>query len=475
MTTISGPKPGIAVDSAGNVYVAVYSANSVWKYNASGTYLGYVGADEYAAASSADGSFNAPYGLAVDASDNLFVVDSGNNRVQKFNSAGVYQSKFGTAGTSNGQFATPRGIAINGSGDMWVVDSGNERVQKFNSAGTYQSQFGALGTGNGQFANTGAVYVALDSGGNLYVTDYINERVQKFNSAGTYQSQVGSAGTGSGQFTELLGVVVDAAGNIFTTEYGNPGRVQKFNSSLTYLGEFAATQARQITKDASGFLWLTDDYNNQVKKFYSGVGQTDDVVVYVADNEIEESATVAATLSPTGDHAGVWLTNTLNPDLAVRCADDADHNILASSRQTGSQKTSSVLLEIEGSSDYLTPTSGARRKETWPLDVYALTQDAREQMDALLANDAPLSLRLPGTGYEGLSAGFYSVGDVDPERIGHPQLNPVYKFPLPLTPNRAPVFKPLNQWNMDALAQTGLTMDEVNAAYTSMNDLLVGP
>lgn len=138
-------------------------------------------------------------------------------------------------------------------------------------------------------------------------------------------------------------------------------------------------------------------------------------------------------------------------------------------------KTSTVAIEIEGSSDYLTPTNGARRKETWQLDVIATTQAARNEMDALLANDAPLSLRLPGTGYAGLTAGFYSVGDVDPERIGHPAYDHVTVFSLPLTPNRAPVFKPLNQWTLDSVPQTYATMDEVLATYATMNDLLVGP
>lgn len=482
MGIFAGPKNGIAVDSAGHVYVTVTSANSIWKYDSAGNYLGFVGASENAVASSANGAFNTPSRIAVDASDNLWVVDTYNHRVQKFNSAGVYQSKFGTNGTGDGQFSLPVGIAINGSGDMWVTDSGNERVQKFNSSGTYQSKFGTLGTGNGQFGDGGAVDVALDAGGNIYVSDYVNERVQKFNSAGTYQSQFGSAGTGNGQFTDVTGIQVDAGGYIYVVDTNPPdgggppiGRVQKFDSSYTYLGEFYAGSPSPLSKDAAGNLWLTDSYYNLATKWYIGTTQTDDITVYVAANAIADSATSTATLSPTGDQAGAWLTNTLNPDLAVRLDADADHFILSSSRQTGSLKTSTVAIEIEGSSDYLTPTTGSRRKETWALDVAALSEDARIEMVSLLANDAPLNLRLPQTGYDGLTPGFYSVGDVEPERIGHPVMDHVIVFSLPLTPNRPPVFKPLNQWNMDALAQTGMTMDEVNAAFASMNDLLVGP
>ena len=72
-----------------------------------------------------------PAGLAVDSSGNIFVVDQGNNRIQKFDSNGKFITKWGTPGSGDGQFEEPTGIAINSLGNVYVVDRGNNRIQVF--------------------------------------------------------------------------------------------------------------------------------------------------------------------------------------------------------------------------------------------------------------------------------------------------------------------------------------------------------
>ena len=110
-------------------------------------------------------------------------------------------------GPADGSFSTPSRAATDASNNVYVTDSGNSRVQKFNSAGTFLSKFGTLGTGNGQFLATSATGIAVDSAGNVYVVDKLSNRVQKFNSAGTFVTAWGSAGTGNGQFTAPTGIV----------------------------------------------------------------------------------------------------------------------------------------------------------------------------------------------------------------------------------------------------------------------------
>ena len=80
---------------------------------------------------STDGQFSGPWGVAVDGSGNVYVVDMGNNRVQKFLSDGTYVTQWGSSGSSNGQFSSPYGVAVDGFGNVYVAETGNNRVQKF--------------------------------------------------------------------------------------------------------------------------------------------------------------------------------------------------------------------------------------------------------------------------------------------------------------------------------------------------------
>jgi tripartite motif-containing protein 71 len=76
-----------------------------------------------------DGQFNSPGGGDVDTSGNVYVADSGNNRVQKFDSNSNFITEWGTKGSNEGQFLQPLGVAVDSVGNVYVVDSGNSRIQ----------------------------------------------------------------------------------------------------------------------------------------------------------------------------------------------------------------------------------------------------------------------------------------------------------------------------------------------------------
>jgi len=181
---------------------------------------------------SGNGQFNDPAGVAVDGAGFVYVADTGNNRVQKFTTGGVYVSQWGGAGSGNGQFSGPFGITVAG-GIVYVVDTGNTRVQYFTTAGAYVGQWGTSGSGNGQF--TQPLCVAVDGTGDVYVTDYNLNRVQKFTSTGSYILQWGSTGTGPGQYNGCAGICADGWGNLYVTDSGNH-RVQYYDSSGALLG-----------------------------------------------------------------------------------------------------------------------------------------------------------------------------------------------------------------------------------------------
>ena len=72
-----------------------------------------------------------PYGVAVDGSGNVYIVDQFNNRIQKFSSSGRFLAKWGAEGSGDGQFVYPNGVAVDGSGNVYVADVANNRIQKF--------------------------------------------------------------------------------------------------------------------------------------------------------------------------------------------------------------------------------------------------------------------------------------------------------------------------------------------------------
>jgi DNA-binding beta-propeller fold protein YncE len=191
-----GSPVGVATDASGNVYVADSATERIQKFDSNGQFLrmwGW-GVDTGAAAfeictstcqvgfsGTGDGQFNSPRGIGIDAAGNVYVSDTNNDRVQKFDSNGNFITKWGTAGTGNGQLNEPDGIAPDAAGNVYVADQFNDRVQQFDANGNFISVIGSLGTGPGQFNDPDGA--AVDGAGNLYIADRENDRVQKFGEA----------------------------------------------------------------------------------------------------------------------------------------------------------------------------------------------------------------------------------------------------------------------------------------------------
>jgi DNA-binding beta-propeller fold protein YncE len=188
---------------------------------------GYVYLAQWGTEGTGNGQFEVPTGVAVDASGYVYVVDSYNNRIQKFTSTGTYLTQWGTPGSGNGQFSFPYGVAVDASGNVYVADTGNYRIQKFTSTGTYLTQWGTYGSGNEQFQIPFGI--AVDASGYVYVDDLYN-RIQKFSGAGTYITQWGTFGSGNGQFATPYDVAVDASGYVYVADTNN-NRVQKFRQA----------------------------------------------------------------------------------------------------------------------------------------------------------------------------------------------------------------------------------------------------
>ncbi|MBE9534080.1 MAG: SMP-30/gluconolactonase/LRE family protein, partial [Proteobacteria bacterium] len=218
---------GVAIDSSGNVYVADSNNHRIQKFDPWGEVIDVWGGPE-------DGQFEKPQGVAVDSSGNVYVVDTENHRIQKFDSDGRLLKQWGEEGSEKGEFKRPSGAAVDvNSGDVYVADTKNHRIQKFDSDGGFIREWGEEGNRKGAFKNPRGV--AVDSRGRVYVADSENHRIQKFNPDGNPIAVLGQEeGNGDGEFSWPLGVAVDSSGNVYVADSNNH-RIQKFDSDGRFL------------------------------------------------------------------------------------------------------------------------------------------------------------------------------------------------------------------------------------------------
>jgi hypothetical protein len=227
---------GIAADLEGNTYVVDVTTNRVQKFSPTGNFI-----TKWGNSGTEEGDFIGPIGIAVNSKGGIYVVDQSNFRIQQFSSSGVFLSAWGKEGYGNGEFSFSYkgdyggGVAIDGNDYVYVLDSGNYRVQKFTPDGQFVTKWGSEGIGDGQFNYPRAI--AADSNGFVYVADRKGNHVQKFSSEGTFLLKWGSAGTGDGQFYNPCGLATDKSGNVYVVDDGNR-RIQKFTSEGVFISKW---------------------------------------------------------------------------------------------------------------------------------------------------------------------------------------------------------------------------------------------
>ena len=144
---------------------------------------------------SSAGMFKFPWGVAVNARDEIAITDHDNHRVQIFNSDGNYLRSFGRVGNKAGEFKNPRGITFHNNGNIFVADNGNHRIQIFNGEGEYVGSFGGRGGFDSQL--THPCGLSVDSDGNIIVADIGNKLIKIFSPDGKFLMKIG----GQGYFT----------------------------------------------------------------------------------------------------------------------------------------------------------------------------------------------------------------------------------------------------------------------------------
>jgi DNA-binding beta-propeller fold protein YncE len=168
---------GLAIDKArGRMYVVDTGGrdakeHNVKVYDLNGRRIGAIGGKP----GGDFGQFNYPTYVAVDAGGNVYVSDTLNSRVQKFDPEGRFVTAFGQLGTNWGEFDKPKGVAVDTFGNVYVADSGWSNVQIFNPKGQMLLFFGGRGPVPGMMKNPLAL--AIDKANRIYVGDYLNHRI----------------------------------------------------------------------------------------------------------------------------------------------------------------------------------------------------------------------------------------------------------------------------------------------------------
>ena len=300
---------GLAVDTAGNLFIADYDGARIRKVTPNGVITTVAG--NGASAFGGDGgpatqAEIGPTDVAVDAAGNLFIADNDNHRVRKVTPNGVITTLTGNgtaAFTGDGglasaaQVANPRGVAVDSAGNVFIADYDNNRIRKISTDGRISTV-----AGNGVFAFSGdggpatlaglsPTGVAVDGAGNIFIADNDNHRVRKVDLAGTITSIAGtgtlgfsgdgSSGT-SAQLAFPVGIATDSAGNAFIADSENQ-RIRRVNTAgiiATVAGSGLgqtlgdggpATLARlilpsDVAVDTAGNVFIADTLNHRVRK-----------------------------------------------------------------------------------------------------------------------------------------------------------------------------------------------------------------
>ena len=188
---------------------------------------------EWGGKESGEGELEDARGLALGPDGSLYVADTGNHRIQRFDGDGNLLCVWGGEGEGDGEFRSPEGVAVGPDGSVYVADTFNHRIQMFDAEGAFLGKWGGQGDASGEFSFPEGVSVGPT--GQVYVADTGNHRVQRFTRDGFLLGTWGGEGSGDGEFVSPAGVAVGPFGYVYVLDRGNR-RVQRFDRDGRFAG-----------------------------------------------------------------------------------------------------------------------------------------------------------------------------------------------------------------------------------------------
>jgi sugar lactone lactonase YvrE len=284
---------GVAVDGSGNVYVAEEGSNTISKITTGGVVTTLAGSAGQRGSSDGTGSaacFNAPSGVVVDSSGNLYVTDRFNNTIRKITPGGVVTTLAGCAGQegsidgtgSSARFNNPGGVAVDGSGNVYVADMAT--IRKITPGGvvtTFAGSAGQQGSSDGTGSAARFKYpsgVAVDASGNVYVADSGNDTIRKITPGGvvtTFAGSEGQQGSSNGMGSDARFVIptcvaVDGSGNVYVADMATIRKITPSGVVTTMAGSPPRSKYPSkypsLAVDGKGNVYVGDFYSYTINK-----------------------------------------------------------------------------------------------------------------------------------------------------------------------------------------------------------------
>jgi len=217
-------------------------------------------------------TFKSPTSIAIDQDNNIYVVDSGNSKIKKFNDKNNLLLSWGDAGSSNGQFKNPSGIFVN-ENYVYVADSGNSRIIMFNKTGSFVYSWGTYGDNPGMFQIPTAIN--SDHSGDLVVGDMERGSIQLFDNKGTYEDQIDSSFADGASFSGIKALAFDSRDNLYAISTDN--KILKYSSIGKFLNSYGSIGTEDgrfinpsaIAIDSRDNIYVADTDNHRIQKFDS--------------------------------------------------------------------------------------------------------------------------------------------------------------------------------------------------------------
>ena len=372
---------GVAVDAAGNIYIADNLNNRIRVVNTAGVISTIAGNGtgafygDYGTASASQ--VHGPLALCFDAAyTNLYIADGFNARVRQINiPSGVITTVAGngSAGFSgdlnyatSAQIDGPNDVAVDAAGNIYIADQNNNRIRMVNTAGAINTIAGNATSGysgDGGPATAASLYqpdaVAVDAAGNVYIADTYNNRVRMINTAGIITTIAGNgvnaySGDGSPATSASLsspnGLAFDAAGNLYISDSGNmairmlnaSGIISTFAGGAASLGDGGlATNASlyfpaHINFDTQGNLYIADTYNSRIRKVTPYLN--------VTVNSLSICPGSSATLTATGATTYSWSSGATTASIVVTPTATTTYTVMGATGAAMSLATATVSV-----------------------------------------------------------------------------------------------------------------------------------